>query len=114
MSHPISGRERDVRFREEFELRCTMCQDWWPITTEFWQPKNGMQRCKACWREYHRIKQRVYSADERHRLATHYRNRINYAEHREARRAANHAWKMANRERVAEYNRAYRERKRAA
>ena len=114
MSQPISGREREVRYREDsFELRCHMCDDWWPITTEFWQPKNGMQRCRACWREYHRIHEANRNALEATRLVKNYKGRVRYAEHRTERLAYNRAWKAANRERVAAYNAEYRRRRAA-
>jgi hypothetical protein len=114
MSAPIVGREREVRYRDgEFELACHMCGDWWPITLEFWRPSNGMQRCKACWREYHRIHERNRTADEAIRLVKNYKGRIRYAERAAERRAYNRAWKAANRERVAAYNASYRARKTA-
>ena len=38
-----------VRFREdEFQGQCETCRDWWPITQEFWYPRWGMRRCRAC------------------------------------------------------------------
>lgn len=44
-----------VRLREgTWELRCESCshlreQSYWPLTTEFWNPRAGMTRCRACW-----------------------------------------------------------------
>ena len=55
---PLEGRYRGVRYRDDtgFELRCDDCagrQDgnpiYWPVTLEFWNPKAGMGRCRACW-----------------------------------------------------------------
>jgi hypothetical protein len=40
-----------IRFREELEMRCEACQDWWPLTPEFWRPIRGLNRCLACIRE---------------------------------------------------------------
>lgn len=112
---PRLTRESPVRWRDdEFEYRCPMCDGWWPLTTEFWKPRNGMQRCKACWREYYRIHERARTADEAVRLVKNYKDRLRYAENREARLAANRRWKAANRERVAAYAIEYRARRRAA
>lgn len=47
-----------VRWNEELGwlLRCDVCvlvksgTAWWPLTDEFWDPRHGMTRCRACWR----------------------------------------------------------------
>lgn len=111
---PRLVREAPVRYRDgDFEFRCAMCDQWWPLTTDFWRPANGMQRCKACWREYHRIREAARTADEATRLVKNYKNRLRYAENREARRESNRRWREANREHRAAYNKAYRERNKA-
>jgi hypothetical protein len=68
-----------IRFREEFEMRCERCRQWWPLTEEFWYPRRGLGRCLAC---------------------------LN-ARAPERRRAYHRAYWIANRERLRAYNRAY-------
>jgi len=54
-AHGHYGDLSPVRCREgEFELRCMDCAQgdhgaYWPLTLEFWNPRRGMQRCRACW-----------------------------------------------------------------
>lgn len=49
---------------EEFQKRCDSCAStgrgpiYWPLTLEFWEPKHGMTRCRACWRRRHAAKVR--------------------------------------------------------
>lgn len=103
-----------VRWRDDApEYRCPMCATWWPITREFWRA-GVMSRCRACWREYARIKEAGYSADQEVRLVKNYKGRLRYLENREVRVAANRRWKAANRARIAAYNAEYRARKKAA
>ena len=99
---------------EGFEGQCDYCGDWWPLTVEFWYPKHGLRRCKACWATYHREHEAGRRSDDILRRLKNQRDRERYYTNRPARLAANRKWKEANRERVAEYNRAYRERRRAA
>ncbi len=40
-----------VRFRDEFEMRCEVCDGWWPMSPEFWYPRRGVSRCLACLRD---------------------------------------------------------------
>lgn len=55
----------DVRFREDvgWELQCKDCHrrtrgaSYWPITHEFWNPKN-MARCRSCQKELKRQRER--------------------------------------------------------
>ena len=104
-----------VRWRETgFELRCEYCRSWWSIELEHWQPKNGMRRCRACWREYHRLKEAGRSQVEANRELKLMNGRIAYRLNREERLAYNRRWKAANRDRVAAYNRRYRAEKKAA
>lgn len=110
-SFPRTTREEPIRWRDGgFQYRCGMCDQWWFLTREFWKPYNGMKRCAACWREYHRIHEANRNQDEATRLVKNYKDRLRYAENRPQRLAANRAWKAANRERIREYNRSYRER----
>ena len=37
-----------VRFREEWEGKCDSCATYWPLTDEFWYPRQGCRRCRAC------------------------------------------------------------------
>jgi hypothetical protein len=38
------------RYRPDtgYEGKCNSCVDWWPLTDEFWYPRQGMARCRAC------------------------------------------------------------------
>lgn len=46
-----------VRWREDtgWEFRCEDCSararagSFWPLDFDFWDPRAGMQRCRACW-----------------------------------------------------------------
>lgn len=107
---------RGVRYREDtgFEGRCEYCRSWWPLTTSAWKVKQGLRRCEACYREYHRLKERGRSAIEANRELKLANGRIAYRLNREERLAYNRRWKADNRERVAEYNRRYREQRKAA
>lgn len=107
-----------VRVREgEFEGQCAYCREYLPLTTEFWVPRHGVQRCKACLQEYKRLHQAGYKGDPRMALWR-ANNRIRYRSltfaEKERRREINRQWKAEHREHIAEYNRAYRERRRAA
>jgi hypothetical protein len=110
---------RDVRIREgEFEGKCDYCGEYLPLTFEFWPRENhGLRRCKACLREYKRLRQEKYKGSLR--LAVWRANqRVHYRslapEERARRLEANRQWKAAHREHIAAYNRAYRERRKAA
>lgn len=107
-----------VRVREGgFEGQCRYCLEFHPLDPEFWPMSNaGLRRCKACLREYKALKQRGYVASKREIYNAGVRARMAFmdAEERARRNEKNRAWKAANRERIAEYNRAYRDRKRAA
>jgi hypothetical protein len=77
------------------------------VTDEFWFPKGGVTRCRACWNEYRRLRQRGYLEDEATRVVTRMKNRLHYAANREKYAADNAAWKAANRDRIRAYNAAY-------
>lgn len=52
------NRSRGVRWRPDtgFEMKCPDCPtdaNWWPITPEFWYPRN-LLRCRACLAELRR------------------------------------------------------------
>ncbi len=108
-----------VRIRDGgFEGQCAYCLDYWPLTGEFWMliDRGGLRRCKACHAEYKRLKQLGYVAAKRdvYNASVRARMALMSPEEKARRNAANRAWKAANRERIAEYNRAYRERRSAA
>ena len=104
----------NVRWRETgFEMRCESCGSWWSLDLDCWMPKSGMKRCRACWREYFRLKEAGRSLVEANRELKLMNGRIAYRLNREERLAYNRRWKADNRERVAAYNRAYRARKAA-
>ena len=110
---------RGVRVREDaFEGQCDYCGEYLPLSPEFWPMTNaGLRRCKACLREYKRLKQQGYTGDPRQALWR-ANQRATYRslsfEEKERRRETNRAWKAAHREHIAAYNAAYRERRRAA
>jgi hypothetical protein len=41
---------KGCRFRADvgYEGKCNSCVEWWPLTDEFWYPRQGMARCRAC------------------------------------------------------------------
>lgn len=53
-----------IRWRPdtEFELRCSACCEWWPLTTEFWTTFRGFRRCRACFAERRRTGERLRQA----------------------------------------------------
>ncbi len=109
---------RGVRIREgDFEGQCAYCREYLPLSAEFWPlQEHGLRRCKACLREYKRIRQAGYLATRRAAYNAGVRARMAFQspEEKARRAAANRAWKARNRERVAEYNRAYKARRKAA
>lgn len=96
-----------VRWRLDvgWEMRCSACRlakkaAWWPLTHEFWNPRKGMSRCRACWNAYEgtlRLRRRGVGGLQR---AV------------EARRAYNREWAAAKRirQREAEGRRRYERR----
>lgn len=93
-----------------FELRCESCLTYAALDDDNWIARHGFRRCRACWLEYHRLKEAGRSQVEAVRELKLANGRIAYRLNREERLAYNRRWKAANRERVAEYNRKYRER----
>ena len=61
-----------VKYKEgEFYLRCGKCWEanlacYWPLTLEFWEPKLGLTRCRACWATYRRRQKRARHSDARY------------------------------------------------
>ena len=71
-----------VRYREDgFQGQCETCRDWWPLELDYWLPRWGLRRCRAC--------VKAHRADHQN---ARYRNEPAY---REARREAARltAWK---------------------
>lgn len=113
--------DRDL---EEFQMRCGDCSRrglnaYWPMTLEFWEPKHGLTRCRACWKARRAAELRErYRTDpayaERRRAANRAqkeaKNRIYNERYYPARRArlladpdAHEAWKARQREATARY-----------
>jgi hypothetical protein len=107
-----------ARWRDDtgFEGKCDYCLDWWPLTLEFWYPKTGLKKCKACHLEARRLWQTGLRADEARYELVKARRRTLYAdsERRARRLAATRAWKAANRDKVLAYSKAYYRRNREA
>lgn len=102
------------RWRDEaWELRCRHCGDWWPMTTDFYTPRHGCARCNACWSEYYRTKEAARRALPESETGMRLTRRAKYfGAYHERRRVYMKAWRDANKDRVREYNRIYRERAR--
>jgi len=93
-----------------YEMRCSLCREWWPLDADHWQPRHGMRRCLSCQRAYKAAKMAGYREDAAVREARLERSRLAYRIDAPRQRARLRAWRAANREKVAEYNRRYRER----
>lgn len=99
---------KGVRFREDgFQGRCEYCNSWWPLEVEFWYPKSGLQRCKACNAEYHRLHEQGRSNIEANRELKLANGRIAYHANKAQRRAKQEEWRKANPEKVIEHRRRY-------
>ena len=109
----VGIRRVDIRYDRDSDLwllRCESCSTsgagtcWWPLSEEFWNPNQGMQRCRACHRaerrrldharnlanpEFMRARRRRYYHNSRERILAARRRR--YAENRDAIRAARNA-----------------------
>ena len=97
-----------VRWKDGgFEAKCPLCSEFLAVTEEFWFPRSGVTRCRACWTEYRRLRQRGYMADEAMRRVTRIKNRMHYQANREQYGAMNAAWKARNRPRVKAYRAAH-------
>jgi len=55
-----------VRWRSDtgWEGRCNECCDWWPLDHEFWYPRQGLARCRACQNLAQRRSERRIRAEE--------------------------------------------------
>ena len=110
-----AGSHLPVRHRPEgFELRCSLCATWWPLTPEFWNLHSGLHRCRVCWRAYKRDYERTRNHDSAVRAAKREAGREAYWANRDRNLAAQRSWRERNREAISAYNRAYRERNKAA
>jgi hypothetical protein len=113
----MSGRARPVFVRwdpemGEFEAQCGDCaaaarRSYWPLTRDFWDPRLGVQRCRACQNTRRRLARRA-------KIDVRAKARAYYHGHREHRLAWRKAWHAANRERVNAERRAAYAAKRAA
>lgn len=123
----IGDRAR-VRYRPDtgFEMQCPRCarlarESYWPITLEFWTPHN-MTACKACILTGRRLERAANSAAQReaawwraNREKVNAYRRARYAADprlREARRVYYARWRLANTERLRDYQRQWRADKR--
>lgn len=60
MNGPLRGMHR-IRWAAggEPEMQCSHCYEFLPITTEFWRPGHGIQRCAVCIQEARRPRARL-------------------------------------------------------
>ena len=62
----------------EFQARCESCvasgrsKGYWPMTLEFWDPKLGLQNCRACHRLRRRLRHRDTAEDRRRKQRDYY------------------------------------------
>jgi hypothetical protein len=123
-----------LRWRPDtgFEYRCEDCAQandrirFWPLDTEFWNPKRGFRRCRACWEAKDRAAARAnWQANKARRMENdrrYYRaNRdwilpkraAHYQETKTERQAYNRAYYARNREKMILAERARKAAKRA-
>lgn len=63
----------------EVEVRCDSCASsgqtkaYWPATLEFWNPKEGLQNCRACHRIRRRMRHRDTAEDRRRKQRDYYK-----------------------------------------
>lgn len=91
MARPVTRRRSYLRYREDvgMESRCQECHTYWPLTPEFWDMKSFV-RCSACWRKYRRAKDRArYWSDESVRERLREYQKAYRAESKHAKRLAN-------------------------
>ncbi len=110
-----------VRFREDtFQGQCETCHEWWPISTEFWLPRWGVRRCRACVMAHRRDHQNArYWNEPAYRETrleaarlTAWKDRVNKPTVISDRK---HAYYLANRQRIlAQSRERYASRKRVA
>ena len=108
----MSGRHR-VRWSkadETFEMQCEGCLDFLPLTPEYWVPKHGCTRCRACFRDANNAKQRERNrarrADPAYRVQQATGLRMKRRANRDTLLEQRRAWYRANRERLCRQRRA--------
>ena len=92
---------------EEWQHRCGECRQWWPLTFDFWTPRHGMARCKACWAEYQRLYQAERRGDPEVVVGIRAAQRAKYAAIKDIKNARTREWKARNREHIRAYQREY-------
>jgi flagellar motility protein MotE (MotC chaperone) len=100
----VRATPRGVRYDPdlgEFQMRCGDCsrrseRAFWPLTLEFWEPKHGMNRCKACHNEIkaRRVREAL-RADPARKAAK-------YAANREQRRVKGRIYEERRRNKVVQ------------
>jgi hypothetical protein len=82
-----------IRYREDvgWEYRCESCAlngkaSFWPLTSEFWDPRQGMLRCRSCIAAYNQDRRRAVEAAKSPEEKASYlaAKRIEYQRHRAA------------------------------
>lgn len=95
---------------EAFEMQCDTCLGFLPVTTEFWVPKHGLTRCRACYRESNNVRQArkngARRADPGYRLIEAEALRIKRGANRDAWLEYRRAYYRANRDHLCAMRRA--------
>ena len=89
-----------------FEAKCPLCEEYLPTTEEFWNPK-ALTRCRACLTDHYRLLKLGYTATDVDRYAHSLKDRIRYAQNREANLLRNAAYRAGHMERAKAYHAAY-------
>lgn len=105
----MGGNARPVLVRwddglDEVQIQCGDCaragrKSYWPGTREFWVPRLGFQRCRACHNTRRRLARRAA-------MDANAKQRAYYREHREHRLDWVRQYREANRERINALRRA--------
>ena len=104
-----------VRFRDGgFEYRCPSCREWWALTLESWDPRHGMQKCRACIAESAATWHAAWRGDPVVAEGIRAAQRAKYRAIGPHSREAKARWRAEHREHRAAYQRAWRARRKAA
>lgn len=110
MSEYGRHRVRWAKADEAFEMQCDACLDFLPMTAEFWVPKHGYARCRACYHDAYNARQRernrVRRSDPAYRIAEVAAHRAKRHANPDQVREARREWYRMNRDRILSMRRA--------